>query len=353
VNADGYADVVIGDPVYSHGQQDEGRALAFLGSSAGLSTSPAWSDESNATDADFGHSVASAGDVNADGYGDIIVGAHQHPPTYRGRAYLYLGSVAGLGSDPAWIANGGKTYAAFGYCVASAGDFDGNGYGDVIVGAVADATSDHRSLAALYSGSSAGLSSVPTWMAVGQSAAGGSESSWFGGSVGTVGDLNGDGYSNITIGEPAYSTIPYAREGRAYVYQGAGGLGSAYCAANPNSTGAPADLIAWRSASASEGLLRLLAGPVPYQFGIFFHGMNQTQVPFGNGFLCAAGDLVRGAVTHGEMNTALYTYDNSDAAHSVSAYVGTTRNFQYWFRDPGGGGAFFNTSNAVSIAILP
>jgi len=53
------------------------------------------------------------------------------------------------------------------------------------------------------------------------------------------------------------------------------------------------------------------------------------------------------------MHVATYLYDNSDAAHSLAPYVGATRHFQYWFRDPLAGGAFFNTSIAVSITIVP
>jgi hypothetical protein len=81
--------------------------------------------------------------------------------------------------------------------------------------------------------------------------------------------------------------------------------------------------------------------------------MNQTQLSFGNGFVCVSDDIVRGALIHASGNLAVYTYDNSDNEHNLAAFVGTTRNFQYWFRDPMGGGAFFNTSNAISIAILP
>jgi hypothetical protein len=94
-------------------------------------------------------------------------------------------------------------------------------------------------------------------------------------------------------------------------------------------------------------------GPVPNQFGVFFHGSSQAQIPFGNGFLCATGGITRGAVVSATANAAQYVYDNSDAKHSVVAFVSTTRNFQYWFRDPMGGGALFNTSNALAIAILP
>jgi hypothetical protein len=126
-----------------------------------------------------------------------------------------------------------------------------------------------------------------------------------------------------------------------------------YCTANNNSTGAPADLTGSGSTSSSAGTLTLTSQPVPDQNSIFFHGMNQSQNPFGNGFMCTTGGIVRGAVVMGVGNIASYTYDNSDAKHSVSGFVGTTRNFQHWFRDPMGGGAFFNLSNALSIAIAP
>ncbi len=131
------------------------------------------------------------------------------------------------------------------------------------------------------------------------------------------------------------------------------GIGMTYCTASANSTGAPADLSASGSASSGAGDLMLTSMPVPNQNGIFFHGSNPSQVPFGNGFLCTTGGIVRGSVVMTVGNIATYTYDNSDAKHSLAAFVGITRNFQHWFRDPAGGGAFFNTSNAMSIAVLP
>ncbi len=81
--------------------------------------------------------------------------------------------------------------------------------------------------------------------------------------------------------------------------------------------------------------------------------MNQSQTPFGNGFMCTTGDIVRGAVVLGVANVATYPYDNSDDKRSLAAFIGMTRNFQHWFRDPQAGGAFFNLSNAMSIAIQP
>ncbi len=131
------------------------------------------------------------------------------------------------------------------------------------------------------------------------------------------------------------------------------GVGTIYCDSNTNSTGAAAQISATGSASSSAGNLELTSTPVPNQNGIFFHGMNTAQNPFGNGFMCTTGDITRGLVTAAAGNVATYTYDNSDAKHSLASFVGTTRHFQHWFRDPMGGGALFNTSNAISIAIDP
>ncbi len=134
---------------------------------------------------------------------------------------------------------------------------------------------------------------------------------------------------------------------------GGGGPGTKYCIANPNSAGGPADISSSGSASSAAGNLTLTSTPVPNQPGIFFHANNPVQVAFGNGFLCASGGLVRGGVVVASGNSASWTYDNSDAKHSLSGQVGLTRRFQHWFRDPMGGGAAFNTSNGIAIAILP
>ncbi len=78
-------------------KKDEGRAFVYLGSASGLSTSPAWTADGDRKPASFGWSVGTAGDVNGDGYSDVIVGA----PSYDGdwgslACYLYLGNASGL-----------------------------------------------------------------------------------------------------------------------------------------------------------------------------------------------------------------------------------------------------------------
>jgi hypothetical protein len=126
-----------------------------------------------------------------------------------------------------------------------------------------------------------------------------------------------------------------------------------YCLATENSTGSPADLTWSGSHSSSAGNLTLTSAPVPDQPGIFFHAANETLIPFGNGYLCASGNIQRGSVVFGTANVATYTYDNSDAKHTLAAYAGSDRFFQHWFRDPMGGGAFFNLSDGLYLPIYP
>lgn len=133
----------------------------------------------------------------------------------------------------------------------------------------------------------------------------------------------------------------------------AGGLGEKCCFSNNNSTGYPADLVASGSASTSAGDLTLTSAPVPNQHGIFIHGVNQVQVPYSCGYLCVSGAIVRGASVVASGWSATYTYDNSSPRHDLSSFVGSTRVFQHWFRDPMAGGCLLNLSTALAITIEP
>ncbi|MCZ6602929.1 MAG: integrin alpha, partial [Planctomycetota bacterium] len=89
-------------------------------------------------DADFGWSVAWAGDVDGNTYPDIIVGAPRFTGLSidHGKAYVYLGGPAGLATSPSWTSVGdGQAGALYGFSVASAGDVNNDTYPDIIVGA--------------------------------------------------------------------------------------------------------------------------------------------------------------------------------------------------------------------------
>ncbi len=95
--------------------------------------------ESDQVDALLGWSVAEAGDVNRDGYADLIVGApyYDAASANEGAAFVFLGSATGVGNGtPASAATRlASDQGHFGHSVAAAGDVDGDGCGDVLVGA--------------------------------------------------------------------------------------------------------------------------------------------------------------------------------------------------------------------------
>jgi hypothetical protein len=86
----------------------------YHGSASGLSTTPNWTAESNQANAEFGFSVASAGDVNGDGFSDVIVGAwlFDNGETDEGRAFVYHGSASGLSTTPNWTAESNQVRCA-------------------------------------------------------------------------------------------------------------------------------------------------------------------------------------------------------------------------------------------------
>jgi len=224
VNGDGYSDVIVGAHYFDNPQADEGRAHVYHGSASGLSATPAWTAESNQAGAEFGSSVGTAGDVNGDGYSDVVVGASRWTSgqALEGRAYVYHGSATGLSTGFAWAVESNQSSAAFGISVGTAGDVNGNGYSDVIVGAWQFTNGQlNEGRAYVYHGSASGLSTAPAWTAESDQ-----ENAYFGGSAGTAGDVNGDGYSDVIVGAYAFDN-GQTSEGRAFVYHGsASGLGT-------------------------------------------------------------------------------------------------------------------------------
>jgi len=204
INGDGYSDMVAGAPDATNGQAGEGLAYVHYGSTTGLSGVPNVTLEVNVAGARFGASVSSAGDVNGDGYADVIIGAPLSGGI--GRSYVFMGGVGGLAPTAALVLTG-TAGSEFGTGVCTAGDVNSDGYADVIIGAPGTAT------ARVYRGTSAGLSAAAPVLLNG--AAG----SRYGAAVGTAGDVNGDGFSDVIVGAPLFSN-GQANEGGAFVYHG-------------------------------------------------------------------------------------------------------------------------------------
>jgi len=205
VNGDGYADIIVGADRY---KEFTGRVHVYLGSSAGPAAYPIFSASGEDVNNHFGYSVGTAGDVNGDGYADIIVGAY-HYKEFTGRAYLYAGNANGVDTAPLATFTGETPNIYFGRSVGTAGDVNGDGYDDVIIGA--QAYDNWTGQVFVFTGSPNGLNATPIFTATGEG-----PSNSFGHSVGTAGDVNGDGYADIVVGAHGYADFT----GRAYVYLG-------------------------------------------------------------------------------------------------------------------------------------
>ena len=275
VNRDGYSDVIIGAYQYDDGvNTNEGKVFVYYGSMAGLSLIPdSTPDDADQAGASFGVSVASAGDINGDGYSDVIIAADEYDDgtnTDEGWVFIYLGSAAGLLATPSYMpGDADQPDAYFGRGAASAGDVNGDGYSDVIIGAYHydDGANADEGRAFVYLGSATGLSSTPNSILNDADQA----NAFFGVSVASAGDVNGDGYSDVIIGAYGYDDGPNANEGRAFVYHGsAAGLST-----TPNSTPDDADQadanFGWSVASAgdvnSDGFSDVIIGTAQYDEG--------------------------------------------------------------------------------------
>jgi hypothetical protein len=262
VNRDGYADVIIGANYYDNGEANEGRAFIFLGSPNGLSKTPYFIAESNQVNAFFGKSVASAGDVNRDGYGDVIIGApgYDNGQVNEGRAYLYLGTYMGMTQSAAWTGESNQAEANYGNSVASAGDVNGDGFADVVIGANRyDEGMSNVGKIYLHLGSTNGFSLYSDWSFTGNKLDGN-----LGISLASAGDVNGDGFGELLVGSYGYD--PQDPKGDVFVFYGSRrGTMNDYVMIDKNKY--PGGLFGMSVASAGDingdGYADILAGMMP------------------------------------------------------------------------------------------
>ena len=241
VNGDGFADMLVGATgncgCAGPGGTYYGKVWVIFGKETGLtdidlaSLTPAdgfvisGAEGSDAT----GYSVASAGDINGDGYDEIVIGA-PYGSDDRGTAYVIYGKPAGGFTDidlaalnPAdgFAIHGAAEYDYAGITVSGAGDINGDGFADVIIGAP---------LANYYTGASfvifgkaggftdidlAALTAADGFVIHGEYEGDNA------GSVSSAGDVDGDGFDDLIIGAPGGSGGGYS-SGQAYIIYGRG-----------------------------------------------------------------------------------------------------------------------------------
>jgi hypothetical protein len=232
--ANAAADVIVGASDYDAGEINEGAAFVFLGGASGIAHgNPATADaqlEANQASAYLGNSVSGAGDVDGDGYADVIVGASDYDAgqTDEGAAFVFEGGAAGIADGNPLTANAqleaNQAYSWLGTSVSGAGDVNGDGYADVIVGATDyDAGKTDEGAAFVFLGGGAGVSSGGPATAEARLVARQVEA-YLGWSVSGAGDVNGDGYADVIVGASDYDAGE-TDEGAAFVYLGNGGAG--------------------------------------------------------------------------------------------------------------------------------
>lgn len=212
INGDGFDDFAVGASTANNSSMG-GQVFVYFGG-ATLDATPDLTLGGSAPQIQFGRAVAGAGDVNGDGFADFLVGAPRAPNNNVvdvGAAYLYLG-----GERPDTTADG--TYRGtmmsdfFGATLTSAYDIDRDGFADFAVGA--PRTSGGESPVFIFGGGTAVPTMARTSIAPPSGARG------FGRGLGSAGDVNGDGHYDLIVGAPVTSGAEN-ETGRAFLYVGA------------------------------------------------------------------------------------------------------------------------------------
>ena len=230
VNGDGFADLIVGAYLGDDGGTNAGEAYVVFGKASnprvinlsGLAPADGFIIQGDAPYDNAGRSVSAAGDVNGDGYADLIVGAHigSDGGYSTGEAYVVFGKqgdfgnlmggrrvvdLSSLAAGDGFIIQGDAPYDNAGFSVSGAGDINGDGYADLIIGARGgDDGGDNAGEAYVVFGKQDGFGRVIdlSSLAAGDGfiIRGDAPGDNAGFSVSAAGDVNGDGFADLIVG---------------------------------------------------------------------------------------------------------------------------------------------------------
>ena len=246
INGDGFDDLLIGAPSALHIDNTYGASYVIFGKSAAFSSTVEASTLDGKTgfkiyalnrDDQLGYSVSTAGDMNGDGLSDILLGSPEGSSDGRtpGSAYVIFGKrkgytptfdLAKLNGTNGFTLKGENIADGAGASVASAGDFNGDGYDDILVGAPNSRTNGNGSgTSYLLFGRPSGFSSTLQLSKINGTTGFkflGTNGSSSGSSLSSAGDINNDGFTDLLIGAPFASLTEGSGPGATYVLYGSG-----------------------------------------------------------------------------------------------------------------------------------
>jgi hypothetical protein len=229
VNGDGYDDILIGSPSNDEASNDAGQAYLIFGKATGWAkgTSLSNADASFRGEAagDQAGNVAGSGDVNGDGFADIIIGANTNDSKaiMAGQTYVIFGKASGWGMDTNLSHadasfDGEHTFDLSGNAVSDAGDVNGDGFDDILIGAFTSSPGGVTSAGKVYLilGKATGWTKHADLASSDASFLGELTNDQAGQSLDIVKDVNGDGYDDVLIAAPN-SDAPALDSGQVYL----------------------------------------------------------------------------------------------------------------------------------------